>query len=114
MLHEAHGMDGFNVELSEFYLQDLSSLKDTHISVSYRHKHGDAKKTYHQLEIGTIVFVPEKRSRKVMVKFRDGENAYPLTLNRKSWVQKANHVPKKQYKWRLLNLKAYAVKCGKE
>ena len=75
-------MDDFNVEISEFYLQDLSSLKDTHISVLYRYKNGDTKKTYHQFEVETIVSVPEKRSCKIMGKFRDGENAYSLTLNK--------------------------------
>ena len=65
LLHEVHGMDDFNVEITEFYPEDLSSLKDTHVSVSYRYQHGDTKKTYHQFEVGTIVSVPEKRSRKV-------------------------------------------------
>ena len=88
MLHEAHGMDDFNVEISELYLQDPSSLKDTHISVLYRYKHGDTKKLYYQFEVEMIVSVPEKRSCKVMVKFRDGENAYPLTLNKKRGYRK--------------------------
>ena len=60
-------------------------MKDTHVSVSYRYQHGDTKKTYHQFEVGTIVSVPEKRSRKVMVKFRDGEDiTYPLFLKKKN------------------------------
>ena len=98
LLHETHRMDDFNMEIIELYPQYLSSLKDTHVIVSYRCKHGDTKKTYYQFEVETIVSVPKKRSRKVMSKFRDDKNAYPLTLNRKTWVQEANNVPKAQYK----------------
>ena len=79
----------------------------------YRYKHENTKQKYHQFEAGKIISMPEKTC-KVMVKFGDDEFAYPVTLNKVTWVHEARHIPKKQYKWRLLKLKAFAVKSEKE
>ena len=110
LAHEQAQLNEHNLEVSDAFPNDLNTLAGRYISVSwhYTHEGSTSQRGWHQFEVGQIELSDTKEdvntSREVNVKYvRDpGGLGYPVKLDKRTFVPGANHVPNKQYMWRLL------------